>query len=157
MMWQLVIFWVFAGGLAGGFAVCMLNWMVRRVRRMSAKRIAESIPDAAQILLQDTGANFFGLQSLGAMQIRGNGGLALTASGLYFCMLVPRRNLEIPLCSIEQASLVRSHCGKTVFRDLLNVTYRTVQGGTQIVESAAWSVRDAAGWQVAIERARRGG
>ena len=156
-MWVGMLIWGLASIAAVGLGMFFLALVIRLVRRMSAKRLAEAIPDAAQILLQDTGANFFGLQSLGAMQIRGNGGLALTASGLYFCMLVPRRNLEIPLCSIEQASLVRSHCGKTVFRDLLKVTYRTVQGGTQIVESAAWSVRDAAGWQVAIERARRGG
>lgn len=156
MMWQLVIFWVFAGGLAGGFAVCMLNWMVRRVRRMSAKRIAESIPDATAILTQDSGANFFGLESLGGMQLRGNGGLVLTARGLSFFMLFPRREMLIPLEEIEETSLVRSHCGKSVFRDLLKVTYRAEHGGVRGRESAAWYVRDAAGWKRAIDAARGG-
>ena len=109
-----VIFWVFAGGVAAAFAVLMLSWLIRRVRMLSARRIAESIPDAAQILLQDSGANFFGLESLGGMQLRGNGGLVLTSGCLYFCMLLPRRELKISLEEIEETSLVRSHCGKSV-------------------------------------------
>ena len=156
MTWQTVMFWVFAGGLAGGVAVGMLNWMVRRVRGMSAKRIAESIPDATAILMQDSGANFFGLESLGGMQLRGNGGLVLTSGCLHFFMLFPRREMKISLEEIEETSLVRSHCGKSVFRDLLKVKYRAERGGVRGLESAAWYVGDAAGWKRAIDAARGG-
>ena len=152
-----VIFWVFAGGVAAGFAVLMLRWLIRRVRMLSARRIAESIPDAGQILLQDSGANFFGLESLGGMQLRGNGGLVLTSGCLHFFMLFPRREMLISLEEIEETSLVRSHCGKSVFRDLLKVTYRVQRGGVRGRESAAWYVRDAAGWNRAIDAARGGG
>ncbi|MFM7833329.1 MAG: hypothetical protein ACKPJD_16175, partial [Planctomycetaceae bacterium] len=67
MKWWSMIFGVFAGGSAIAFALFMLSWLVRRVNTMSAIRIAESIPDATQILLQDSGANFFGLESFGGM------------------------------------------------------------------------------------------
>ena len=154
MKWWSVIFGVFAGGSAIAFALFMLSWLVRRVKKMSARRIAESIPEATEILLQDSGANFFGFESFGGMQLRGNGGLVLTADCLHFFMLLPRREIRIQLEEIEETSLVRSHCGKSVFRDLLTVTYRAERGGEPYRESAAWYVRDATGWKRAIDAAR---
>jgi len=149
-----ILLWGLAAVLATGIVIIFLVWVLRRVRLLASKRISGLIPDAAEILLQDSGANFLGLQSLGGMQMRGNRGLALTADGLYFCMLVPRRNLEISLDSITETRLVRSHCGKTVFYDLLKVTYRTEQGGVNGQESAAWYVRDAGEWKRVIDQAR---
>lgn len=147
--------WLFSMVAAACGGVWFIGWVTGRIRLLAEKRIAEAIPDSSDILLQDSGANFFGLESLGGMQLRGNGGLVLTARNLSFFMLVPRRDVQIPLASIEETSLVRSHCGKTVFRDLLKVTFRAGESEALGRESAAWYVRDAGAWKRAIDAARQ--
>jgi len=141
-------------GLGTVWGMLFLWWLVRRIRRGAAERIAHEIANPSEILLRETGANFFGLQSRGGRQVRGNGGLVLTHDQLRFFQLVPRREIAIPLERIEETSLVRSHCGKSVLWTLLRVTYRTGPAATKSVDSAAWYVRNPAEWKQAIDQHR---
>jgi hypothetical protein len=100
-------------------------------------------------LRQTLGANFFGQRSKGAAQIRGNGALVLTESELFFFLAAPRREFSIPLNLITSVTLPKSHLGRTVFRPLLCVEYRSHAGADAI----AWAVKDPDGWKTNVEEA----
>lgn len=136
------------------WGMVFLWWMLGRIKSASAERIDREIANPGEILLQETGANFFGLQSRGGMQVRGNGGLVLTNDQLRFFQLLPEREIAIPLDRIEETSLVRSHCGKSVLWTLLRVTYRIGPEATRSVDSAAWYVRNPAEWKRVIDEHR---
>lgn len=124
----------------------------KRVDRTVSARLA-AIYAPEQMILSETMANFFGDQSKGARQVRGNGGLVLTKDSLVFHMLVPERTITIPLESVREVSIVGSHLGKSVRRDLLHVDY-AVEDGTDAI---AWFVRDPQAWRQELEaRAGRG-
>jgi L-2-hydroxyglutarate oxidase LhgO len=67
------------------------------VARQKEAQARERYPNARQI---DRTANFFGQESRGVTQIRGNGTLILTDSDLIFEMWVPNKQLRIPLRSV---------------------------------------------------------
>lgn len=127
----------------GVLKLVLVVWgrIAQRVERAAAARLAERhVPQ--DMLLHETMANFFGEESRGPAQMRGNGGLVLTRDALVFHMLVPDRTIAIPLEDIREVSLVRSHLGKRVGRDLVHVRYAT-PGGTDAI---AWFVRDTGPW-----------
>jgi hypothetical protein len=95
-------------------------------------------------------ANFFGLQSRGLAQVRGNGALVLLRDKLYFLQAVTKREITMPLADIEAVSLVKSHLGKRIGRPLLRVDFRAAAAA----DAVAWYVYDAAAWKSAIEEAR---
>ena len=104
------------------------------------------------VLLQALNANFFGQQSKGVRQIRGNGALVLTEDELWFLLGIPSREISIPLRDITSVSLVKSHLGKTKFRPLLRVEYLS-EG---IADSVAWAVNDPEKWKATIEETTGG-
>ena len=118
----------------------------RRIDRTVAARLAATYPPE-RMLLSETMANFFGEQSRGPAQARGNGGLVLSEDSLVFHMLVPDRTITIPLDDVREVSLVRSHLGKSVRRDLLHVVYAVPDG----TDAIAWFVRDPETWRRELE------
>lgn len=100
------------------------------------------------IVLEDSLANSFGLESLGATQVRGNGALVLTKTTLHFFQAVPERDVEIPLARIDEVGITRAHLGKTAGVDLLHVAFRDPVGK---LDSIAWVVRpDAETWRTKL-------
>ena len=89
---------------------------------------------AAKIITQ---ANFFGQESHGWGQIRGDGILILTAGTLIFEMWLPRREFRILLHKIQRIETPTSFLGKSRFRELLKVVFINEMGE-----------RDAMAWQV---------
>jgi hypothetical protein len=87
-------------------------------------------------------ANTFGVESRTALQVRGNGTLALTADELLFAQWVPDRLLRIPRAAITEVTTARSWLGKTTGRQLLLVRWTAGAGGDAI---ALW-VKDLDGW-----------
>lgn len=94
-------------------------------------------------------ANFFGIESHGTMQIRGNGILLLTDTDLVFEMFQPTREFRIPLAKIEKIELAESHLTKTVFQPLLKV-YFTNEAGD--VDSVAWWLVNPTEWKNLVEQ-----
>lgn len=133
-----------------GLLAVILRQITGFMRQVLVRRIAESFAAGERLLLQDLSANFIGRQSAGGMQLRGNGALVLTSGSLEFLMLWPNRRIRIPVSSITGTSVVRSHCGRTIGRDLLKVQYMTGAGE----DSMAWYVPDVRGWQNQLDTVR---
>ena len=118
---------------------------LRFLARSLESRIAAAIP-ADEIVLKDLRAITFGVQSKGGFQGRGNGALVLTRQELWFSRAVLRRDLRIPLDAITEVTTVRSHLGKTYFRGLLRVSFRT----QDMTDADAWHVTDLAAWRAKL-------
>jgi hypothetical protein len=152
----LLVILIVVGAVIALLAVLKLVLVVwgrveRRVDRAVTARLAERhAPE--EMLLHETMANFFGEESRGPAQMRGNGGLVLTRDALVFHMLVPDRTIGIPLEDIREVSLVRSHLGKRVGRDLVHVRYDVPDG----TDAIAWFVRDPETWRRELEGRSRG-
>jgi len=95
------------------------------------------------ILLIASNANFFGQESAGINQVRGNGTLVLTKDKLYFQLLLPKKIIEIPLENIEKIEESRSHLGKTTGSKLMKIIYRNESNS---MDSCAWLVRNRKEW-----------
>jgi len=87
-------------------------------------------------------SNFFGVKSAGRGQFRGNGFLALTDKGVAFKMYLGGKELDIPYRDILDISTTKTFLGKTLFKDLLVIHYKTMNGE----DTAAWFVNDVPGW-----------
>ena len=124
-----------------------LAGVVRAAKKHKAAALAE-FPNAAHI---DSGALFFGQQSRGAAQLRGNGTLVLTDDAIVFKQWVVAREFRIPLGSILAVEKPKSFLGKSQFVELLCVKFRDEAGND---DAMAWRVRDLPGWIQAIEHAR---
>jgi len=117
--------------------------VIRRVLRDDVRRRTQG----REVIRQTFAANSFGLESLGARQIRGNGALILTREDLIFIMAFPRRETRVPLNTVTSVSLPRSHLGKTALRPLLRVAFQGPSGDDAI----GLAVKDPEGWQQDIQ------
>jgi hypothetical protein len=126
-----------------------LRIVVGRVRKSSAEKIATRF-GSEEVVRSDPMANFFGLESKGTTQIRGNGALVLTPTVLWFSRVGSSEPLEIPVTAIREVDLVSSHLGKTVGRKLLHVRFETPQGS----DGVAWWTKDVEGWKEILRSAR---
>ncbi len=116
------------------------------------KEEVEALFSGKTILMQHNFAHFYGLESIGFIQNRGNGVLVLTPDELYFLKAMPRRELKIPLKSITGLSNPRSHLGKSNMSKLLRVEFRNAQGAPDAV---AWMVGgDVDAWTSAVNKVR---
>lgn len=128
---------VASGALAAG-AILVIRGRLRALEREVLAAFA-----GQPVVAHTPSANFFGQSSLGPAQPRGNGALVLTASELYFRLLLPRREWRIPLARIASADTTRAHLGKTKGRLLLRLKYTDERGQH---DSAAWLVPDLDSW-----------
>lgn len=134
-------FVLFVGLLFVGVPAITLRVLARSLE----PRIAAEFPPE-QIVLKDLQAVTFGLQSKGVFQGRGNGALVLTPNELWFSRAVPRLDVRILLDTITEVTTVRSHLGKTYFRDLLRVSFRT----QDTTDAIAWYVTDLEAWRAKL-------
>jgi hypothetical protein len=139
----LLVLAVFFVTVFGGVLVVLRN--MARQKEASARA---RYPNARQI---DRAASFFGQESRGAAQMRGNGTLILTSSDLIFEMWVVNKEFRIPLQSIQSLENPSSFLGKSRFTPLLKVVYTNEQGTT---DAMAWQVPDLSGWMRHINEAR---
>ncbi len=119
------------------------------VRRDITKR-AESILLKFQnknILAVSSSVNYFGRESLGMKQVRGNGILVLTNNELYYQMLLPRKELSIPVDHIIGIEDPVSFLGKSRSKPLLKVYFNTEKG----TDSAAWLLENVNQWKSLLE------
>lgn len=92
--------------------------------------------------------DFFGQQSAGRTQLRGNGSLLLTSDELHFSRWLPKKSLVIPLDDIENIERVDSFLGKKKNRELLKVDFNNTQGNR---DSAAWFLDNMHAWEHVIK------
>jgi hypothetical protein len=130
--------------MAVAFAAAF-GWLRRLARRRYAVMM-ERYPNARKVIY---GAHFFGQESKGVFQTRGNGTLVITDHELVFEKWVPQKEYVIPLNRIVTIEMPNSFLGKTTFTPLVKVVYRTDTGEQDAI---AWSVRDAAGLKSQLEQ-----
>ena len=149
MVALIVVLAVLAGVIAD---ICFFIWWFKRLRMEAIDSLRRDINKERVFHVED--CNFFGRQSVGYKQWRGNGILALTDKGIHFRMLLPRKELFIPLDSIKEISHPRSFLGKSKARDLLRVDYVDDAGEE---DACAWLVPSLQWWSEAIEALHAGG
>jgi hypothetical protein len=105
------------------------------------KRIKEifDLFQGSPIITSAENVNYFGQESKGLGQVRGNGCLILTDYELYYEMWTPKRVLRIPRKNIFRVENPppKWHLKKTKNRPLLKVHFINEEG---IEDSAAWIV-----------------
>lgn len=122
--------------------IIIIYLITKLILRLKTKRIISELGQENIVLL--SGANFFGLESAGLKQLKGNGILILTKTHLYFQRLLPRKVIAIPIEDITSIDEVRSHLGKAIPTKLLKVHFRNQQ--LDKMDSCAWSVRNRKEW-----------
>lgn len=142
---MLIIIWVVVGFIGFWFVfLFFLKWFLGK----RVKRILDRFK-SRRVLKTSTSADFFGQESLGIRQVRGNGVLILTEEELYFQMWVPNREFHIPVSSIVGVETPKSHLGKTKLKPLLKVIFKNRKNE---IDSSAWLVKDLSVWREALER-----
>lgn len=135
------------------FVVISLGFIYVLLKVILRKKIMQIMDKIGKenIILITSGANFFGQESAGLMQIRGNGFLVLTKDKLYFELILPKKIIEIPLEKIERIEESRSYLGKTAVSKLMKIIYRNE---SNIMDSCAWLVRHRKEWINKLEQLR---
>lgn len=122
--------------------------VLKNLARRKEAVMQQRFPNARRI---DRAANFFGQESLGRTQMRGNGALVLTDTELIFEMWVSDKQFRVPLLNIQSIENPASFLGKSRLTPLLKVVYRNEKG---VTDAMAWQVSDLAGWVRLIDAAR---
>jgi hypothetical protein len=112
--------------------------VIRKILKNRSAGIGKKF-EGREILFSSPGASYFGRESAGLWQVRGNGDLIITPREVYFEMWFPKRILVIPLGSVESVETPKSFKGRSVFRPLLKITFRDETGRR---DSVAWYVKD---------------
>jgi hypothetical protein len=119
----------------------------KKTRARVADELRRRLEDRPIVALDD-GANFFGVQSRGKAQIRGNGCLAATDAEILFLMWWPRREIRIARDRVTSIERARSHLGKSVGYELLRVHFTNDEGAP---DSVAWWVADLPEWERVLQ------
>jgi hypothetical protein len=123
----------------------LVRWWIRKLRNEAVNALREAVGGEKVFHVED--CNFFGRQSRGYAQVRGNGLLALTDRGIHFRMFLPRRYLFIPLEDVGSVSVAGSFLGKSRGRKILRVDFRTSGGGD---DACGWLVPSPGWWVEAL-------
>ena len=99
------------------------------------------------VLLEARRANFAGLASRGARQVRGTGALVLTPTRLAFVQWAPDGELLIDRDRITGADLGHRHAGRATGSRMIRVRFTGPDGRE---DGAAWQVADAGAWLAAL-------
>jgi hypothetical protein len=129
----------------------LLSVVLGMLRRYATKRVQaarERFPTAKLII---PSANFYGQESKGVAQMRGNGTMVLTNTELYFEQWLTNREFRIPLSAIQAIETPSAYLGKTNFRPILKVVFRDESGQT---DAMGWIVPDVEAAKQAINDAR---
>ena len=122
--------------------------IVVRTARARLEEARQAYPDARHV---EPAALFFGQESRGATQMRGNGTLVFDTEEVVFRQWVVDRVFRVPYRAIQAVETPRSFLGKSQGVQLLKIRYRTDDGAE---DSMAWRVRDLDGSMRAIEAGR---
>lgn len=133
------------------FGVGLSLLILRMIFASTRKKLEDHLQkkyDKNEIIAATTSANFFGLQSKGVKQARGNGALILTRKELCFIRALPFKEFIIPLSSVLKISLPTAFNGKSVFSKLLCIHFQTHSD----FDAMAWAVKNPEAWKQSIEK-----
>lgn len=136
---------IFGSAVIGFFAGL---FGLRKLEKKKAEKVLARFKDK-QVYGVSSNVNFFGQQSLGAAQIRGNGVLILVEGQLFFQMWAPQKELSIKFADIKGVETPKLFLGKSKNKPLLKVLFKNEK---RELDSAAWFVKKLSHWQAAIEK-----
>lgn len=128
-------------------ALVVVAVVVRRAASAARARIDAAIGDLE--VLRKAKANFYGVASKGAGQVRGLGTLVLTPDALVFLQLVPAVEVRVPRAAITHLEVAGSFLGKAQGRDLLVVEW-TTDDDPPATDRVAFDVPELDGWRTAL-------
>ena len=131
--------------------LAVLFYLVRKVIASIKRKRAEELftnYHKDRIIYFSKEVNFFGQESAGRAQMRGNGSLLLTPDELHFLRWIPKKDIIIPLNDIENIERVNSFLGKKKNNELLKVEFNNHQGKK---DSAAWLLDNMHAWEQVIK------
>lgn len=130
--------------VAAGAVVALV---VRRAASGARARIDAAVGELE--VLRREKANFYGVASKGAGQVRGLGTLVLTPDELVFLQLVPAAEVRVPRAAVTRTEVAQSFLGKTQGRDLLVIEWSTADEPAT-TDRVAFDVPDLAAWRLAL-------
>jgi hypothetical protein len=101
--------------------------MLKKLAGQKAQEVLKKF-EGRKVYGVHSSANYFGQESLGMGQARGNGVLVLAEGELYFQMWAPKKEISIKFSDITGVETPKSHLGKTKGRKLLKVLFKNEQG-----------------------------
>ena len=125
--------------------IALFSWL-KKAKQKQTETLKKRFSGKA--ILCQSSANFFGQQSKGYKQSRGNGALIMTANELYFSLLIPANEITISIKDIQKIRAGKSFLGKSKFKALLIIDY-IVDGNS---DSVAWLVSDLPKWTDEINK-----
>jgi hypothetical protein len=124
--------------------------MLRRKLDEYAKSVIDHLKNKGYMIIKFYPyANFFGQESLGLKQIRGNGTLVLTDKSIIFALWKPNREFTMPLNEINGIEKTKWHLKKTKGIMMLRVLFTNTKGEK---DSIAWIVDNLQDWIENIEK-----
>lgn len=136
-------------GMMAILYITLFGFLARRMQS-EAREVLASLPGQT-VVLASPNANFFGQESKGLAQWRGNGILVLTDQQLYFRRMAPRADWRLPLSAITGVDTPREHLAKVSAKPLLRVHYTNEQGQP---DSLAWQVPNLDTWTQKLREAQ---
>ena len=128
-------------------AIAAVALIVRRAASGARARIDAAVGDLE--VLRREKANFYGVASKGAGQVRGLGTLVLTPDELVFLQMVPAAEVRVPRAAITRAEVARSFLGKSQGRELLVVEW-TTGDDPPAEDRVAFDVPQLDAWRLAL-------
>jgi hypothetical protein len=127
--------------ISGALVLVLLFFLLKMVKKMHVAKAKELLEryKGRNILALKYGANFFGQESLGYTQVRGNCSLIIMGDEIVSEMWLPKRILRIPAASVISFETPKSYLGKSRGVRLLKVVFTNENG---LKDSAAWRVRN---------------
>ncbi|MCD4786531.1 MAG: hypothetical protein K8T10_22115 [Candidatus Eremiobacteraeota bacterium] len=132
-----------------GFFILIFHQLAKKLKTQE-QTVREKFKDKL-VYRSSAGANFAGQKSKGMAQIRGNGALVLVEDQLYFEMLMPKREIIIPIEKITNVTKVNAFLAKAKGMPLLMVEFLNNEGQA---DAAAWWVRNVDEWIKSINELR---
>ena len=128
-------------------ALLLGAFLIRRAAGAARRRIDAAIGELE--VLRRGKANFYGVASKGATQVRGIGTLVLTPDALVFFQMVPAAEVRVPRSAITHVEIAQSFLGKTQGRDLLVVEW-SIDGDAPGEDRVAYDVPELDAWRLAL-------
>jgi len=122
-------------------ALALLYILLKAARKAQTKKAGELLERFSdrKVVSVKSNANFFGQESLGYSQMRGNCSLVITEDEIFSEMWLPKKSITIPITSVVSIETPKSFLGKSRGRPLLKVVFINKNG---LNDSAAWQVSD---------------
>jgi hypothetical protein len=121
----------------------LLVWLyVSKARKQRSGEVRQRLGGEAVVLI-DGEAHCFGLESKDHSYLSTFGCLGMNRDELLYVQWSPKQEFELKRADITGVEVTREHRGKERDEDLLSITFRDADGGS---DKVAWKLTDIDAW-----------